>query len=89
MADKNGVNAAVERALGLEAELEVSGVASTEAEHLAVARGILHIWVDTVVGVVAVPGSGRVTLIHADGGRSHIASPVLPYQLSRPVKWDN
>ena len=40
-----------------------------------------------VVGVVATPGSGRVTLIHANGNQSKIASPELPYLVSKPINW--
>jgi hypothetical protein len=82
------VEAAAERILDLEAELEAAGTALTQADLLAEARAALHDWVETVVGVVASPGVGRVTLIHADGRESKIASPDLPYRLSRPVRFD-
>ena len=55
---------------------------------LARAKAILHAWVDSVTGVVATPGVGRVVLIHADGGESRISSPSLPMQLAPPVRWD-
>lgn len=82
------VRQAAERVLQLEAELEAEGAATTEGDDLARARERLHQWVDTVVGVVASPGVGRVTLIHDDGQESKIASPFLPYLLSKPVSFD-
>lgn len=81
------VRQAAERVLQLEAELEAEGAASTEGADLAHALERLHQWVDTVVGVVASPGVGRVTLIHQDGRESKIASPSLPFLLSRPVRF--
>jgi hypothetical protein len=89
MEDKQAVADAMERALGLEEELEVSGTATTGGEGLAYAKAALLAWVDSVVGVAAAPGSGRVTLIHANGSRSQIASPELPYQVTIPVKFAN
>ena len=77
----------VERIVGLEAELEAAGTATTEAAALAEAHASLHAWVDTVTGVVCSPGVGRVTLIHGNGRESKIASPDLPYLLSRPVQF--
>jgi len=79
---------AADRVVQLEAELEVSGEATLEDEAVARARQLLHRWVDSVSAVVAVPGSGRVVLIHADGKESRIASPDLPMLLSQPVSWD-
>ncbi len=79
---------AAERVLELEAELESSGTASTGGDTLAFARAALHAWVDTVTGVVASPGVGRVTLIHGNGRESKIASPDLPFLLTRPVSFD-
>ncbi len=84
--DKNeAVEKAAERVLELEAELESAGNALTQGDPLAFARAALHDWVESVVGVVASPGVGRVTLIHANGRESKIASPDLPFLLSRPV----
>lgn len=88
MDDNDAVARAVEQALELEQEREVSGVAATGGDELAYARKALHEWVDSVVGVVAAAGSGRVTLIHADGRRSGIASADLAYRVTPPVKWD-
>ena len=82
------VEQAAGRVIGLEAELESAGNASTGGDDLARSRAVLHAWVDSVVGVVTAPGTGRVTLIHANGTRTGIASPELPFLLSRPVKFD-
>ncbi|MDE2303272.1 MAG: hypothetical protein KGK11_12015 [Sphingomonadales bacterium] len=87
MADRRAVDDAMERALGLEEELEISGTATSEGTSLAFARAALLKWVDSVVGVVAAPGAGRVTLIHANGSRSQIASPELPYQVTMPINF--
>lgn len=81
------ITEAASRVVGLEAELEASGMATTHGDKLAFARAALHEWVDTVVGVVASPGVGRVTLIHANGHESKIASPELPYIVTPPVSW--
>jgi hypothetical protein len=83
----NSVAAAAQRVVELEAELEASGEAMTADEHLSFIRAALHDWVETVVGAVASPGVGRVTLIHTNGTQSKIASPELPYRLSRPVRF--
>jgi hypothetical protein len=85
MTSKSPIDEAADRVIQLEAELESAGHAMTGAEPLAVSRAALHDWVDTVVGVVASPGVGRVTLIHANGNQTSIASPELPFLLSRPV----
>jgi hypothetical protein len=78
---------AANRIVELEAELEASGTATTHGDKLEFARAALRGWVDTVVGVVASPGVGRVTLIHANGSESKIASPELPYLVTPPVEW--
>ena len=88
MSQSKSVEEAANRVLALEHELESAGLASTEATELAAARAALHHWVDTVVGVVASPGVGRVTLIHQNGHQSKIASPELPYLLSRTVTFE-
>ncbi len=87
MTDRQSVQDAVDRALELEAELEVSGTTSTGGDTLAFARAALQRWVDSVVGVAAAAGSGRVMLIHANGTRSTIASPDLAHLVTPPVKW--
>jgi hypothetical protein len=79
---------AAQRVVELEAELEASGTTATEGGKLDFARAALRDWVETVVGVVASPGVGRVTLIHANGSESKIASPDLPYLVTPPVAWD-
>ena len=82
--DEGRVRSAAERLINLDAELEAAGEASVVSEAVAAARAVLHAWVDTVVGVVSSPGVGRVSLIHANGRQSGIASPELPFLLSRP-----
>lgn len=88
MSKSKTVNEAAERILALEGELEAEGDATTGGDELRLSREALHKWVDSVVGVVSSPGVGRVTLIHANGNQSKIASPELPYLLSRPVKFE-
>ena len=78
---------AIDRVTQLEAELESASEATTAGDALARAREVLHRWVDSVTGVVASPGSGRVVLIHANGSESRIASPQLPMLLAEPVRW--
>lgn len=82
------IEAAAARVVGLEAELESAGNATTAVEGVESLRAKLHDWVESVVGVVASPGVGRVTLIHANGRETRIASPDLPYLLSAPVRFD-
>lgn len=82
------IKEAASRVMELEAELETAGEATTQGEKLAFARAALHQWVDSVVAVVASPGVGRVTLIHANGNESKIASPELPYLVTPPVTWE-
>lgn len=82
------IKEATDRVIELEAELEASGEATTQGDKLAFARAALHDWVDSVVAVVASPGVGRVTLIHANGHESKIASPELPYLVTPPVTWE-
>lgn len=81
------VEEAAARVIELEHELEAAGSAATGGDELAFSRERLHEWVETVVGVVASPGVGRVTLIHANGRESKIASPDLPFLLSRPARF--
>ena len=83
----NGLQAALDRVVQLEAELEASGEIKTAGDVLAEARAALHEWVETVTGVVSSPGVGRVTLIHANGRESKIASPDLPFLLSKPARF--
>lgn len=81
------VEDAANRVIELEHELESAGEASM-GDALAFSHERLHEWVDTVVAVVASPGVGRVTLIHANGRESKIASPDLPFLLSKPARFD-
>jgi hypothetical protein len=81
------VQAAV-RVSQLEAELEAASDVTTAGASLVRARAILHHWVDTVTGVVATPGVGRLVLIHGNGSESRIASPELPMLLAEPISWD-
>lgn len=83
------VREAADRVIELESELEAAGEATLEAEALGPVREALHQWIDTVVGVVSSPGVGRVMLIHADGHESKIASPNLPFLLSKPANFAN
>ncbi len=87
MTDEKRVSEAAGRVQELEAELEAASNATTREDELAEARALLHDWVETVVGVVSSPGVGRVTLIHANGRESKIASPDLPFLLSRPARF--
>ncbi len=82
------VDEAIARVIQLEAELEVSSEATTEQAALARRRATLHAWIDTVTGVVATPGVGRVVLLHANGQRSGISSAELPMLLADPIRWD-
>ena len=77
-----------ERIVALEAELESAGEVTGNAAELARQKAALHAWVETVVAVVASPGTGRVSLIHQDGSQSGISSATLPFQLSRPARFD-
>jgi hypothetical protein len=89
MTSNKSVEAAADRIVQLEQELESAGhvaVADTELQRV---RAVLHDWVDTVVGAVSSPGVGRVTLIHANARESKIASPDLPYLIAKPVTFDN
>ena len=80
--------AAADRVVQLEAELESASNATLAGDALERRRAILHRWVDSVTGVVASPGTGRVVLIHANGRESGISSPELPMLLADPVNWE-
>ena len=79
------VQAAAEEAVELAAEVESSAEVKVEASDLEFARAVLHEWVDAMRGVVVNPGQGRVIIIHENGRTSTIASPDLPFTMSRPV----
>lgn len=78
-----------ERIVALEAELESAGEVTGDADELARQKAALHLWVESVVAVVSSPGMGRVSLIHQDGSQSGIASPDLPYRLTRPITFSS
>jgi hypothetical protein len=83
---KGQIQAAAERVMELEEEVEASGQAAVDGAELERARAALHKWVDGVKGVVVSPGLGRVTLIHEGGRVSSIASPDLPFEMSAPAQ---
>ena len=87
MDDNDSIGTRADRVVALEAELESAGEVAIAEAALRQSRAALHAWVDTVAAVVSSPGVGRVTLIHADGSQSGIASPSLPFRLSRPAKF--
>jgi hypothetical protein len=82
---QDSTRAAAARVIGLEEEVEASGVASVDVSDVEQMRIAVHAWVDASVGFVVSPGLGRVTVIHEGGKRSTIASPTLPYLMSKPV----
>lgn len=86
--NQESVAQAADRVNQLEAELEAASDVTTAGASLLRARALLHEWVDSVTGVVATPGVGRVVLIHANGRQSRIASPDLPVLLAAPISWD-
>ena len=88
MAKNDDIAAAADRVVNLESELESAGTALTGDADLAWLRQTLAQWVETVVGVVSSPGVGRVTLIHANGQETRIASASLPFLLLRPARFD-
>jgi hypothetical protein len=82
------IEAQAGRIVALEAELESAGEVSLAQVELERLRLILHDWVESVAAVVASPGVGRVTLIHADGSQSGITSRSLPFLMTRPARFD-
>ena len=87
MADEKAdqLQAAVDEAAELAAEVESSVEVKTGGSDLEFARAVLHEWVDAMRGVVVNAGQGRVIVIHENGRTSTIASPDLPFIMSRPV----
>jgi hypothetical protein len=81
MADEKTKTTA-DRIVELGAELEAPGHAALDTTAVAKARAVLHRWVDATEGVVVNPALGRVTVIHADGSASTIASAELAFQMS-------
>ena len=88
MDENDSVETRAARVVALDAELESAGEVAIADEAVLYSRAALHAWVDTVAAVVSSPGVGRVTLIHADGSQSGIASSSLPFRLSRPARFD-
>jgi len=74
-----------ERVVQLEEELEASGHAATEGNALESSRLILMEWIQGLIGVIASPALGRVTVIDRNGRQSTIASPHLAFDLSAAV----
>lgn len=89
MTQSDKLDSAIERVIELDAELESSAEAQTADDALAYSRARLHEWVDSVAAVVVNAGLGRVTLLHANGSQSGIASSELPFLLSRPAKFES
>lgn len=81
------VREALNRAISIEQEVEASGEATLDEHRVAQAKQHMREWIESVVGYVCSPGTGRVMLIHADGHESSISSPDLPFLLSRPADW--
>lgn len=80
--DDERTRALAEEAIELAGEVEASG----DMTDLEYSKAQMHRWIDEAKAVVAIPGLGRVTIIHENGRKSSIASPDLPLRLSRPVK---
>jgi hypothetical protein len=85
---RSRAEAAAQRVIELEEELEASGYAALDEDSIAQARAALHKWIDTVTGLVISPALGKVTLIHAKGRESVIASSDLAFAMSAPVHRD-
>lgn len=83
MNDDDRTREAAEETIELASELEASG----DLTELERSKAELHRWIDEAKAVVAVPGLGRVTLIHEDGRKSSIASSDLPRRLMAPVSY--
>lgn len=86
MTEENNTEAAAERVIKLEEELEAGGTAVHGDTALALAKARLHEWVESVTATVVSPGLGRVTLIHKNGNQSSITSPELPFIMSKPAR---
>jgi hypothetical protein len=74
-----------DRVLELEEELEASGHAALEGNALETSRLILMQWVQGLIGVIASPALGRVTVIDAQGRQASITTPHLAFDLSAAV----
>ena len=84
----DAIREAAERALTIEQEVESAGEATLDAFDVDHAKASIHEWVDTIVGLVCAPGTGRVTLIHENGHESTVSSPDLPFLICRPPHWE-
>lgn len=80
--NESKTEAAAQRVVELEEELEASGVAALDEHRLSALKAILHRWIDGMHGVVISPALGRVTLIDEHGGKASIASSQLAFSLS-------
>ncbi len=83
--ENDAIREAAQHVLELEAEVEAAGVAGIDADSVQQARAVLHAWIEEMTGIVVSPGLGRVTVLHAEGKKSSIASADLAYRLSKPV----
>jgi hypothetical protein len=76
------IKTTADRIVELGAELEAPGHAALEDASVVKARAVLHQWIDEMKGIVVNPALGRVTVIHAGGSGSSIASADLAFQMS-------
>jgi hypothetical protein len=76
------IKATADRIVELGAELEAPGNVVLGDASLVRARTVLHQWVDEMKGVVVNPALGRVTVIHAGGSASSVASADLAFRMS-------
>jgi len=76
------IKTTADRIVELGAELEAPGHAALEDSSVVKARAVLHQWVSEMKGIVVNPALGRVTVIHASGSASSIASADLAFQMS-------
>jgi hypothetical protein len=83
---KSAAQAAADRVIELEGELEASGVAAVDGSALESARAVLRKWLEGVTAVVASPALGRVTVIHGNGHQATITSHELAYAISGPIQ---
>lgn len=74
-----------DRVLELEEELEASGHAAVEGNALETSKLVLMQWVQGLIGVVASPALGRVTVIDSKGRQATITTPHLAFELSTAV----
>lgn len=82
---KSLARSVADRVLELEEELEASGHAAVEGNALETSRLVLMEWVQGLIGVVASPALGRVTVIDSQGRQATITTPYLAYDLSAAV----